>query len=220
MCGNSALAEPVPSPHRAAAAAVEAFAALISGNREEGVAHTHARLTAQDLSERAQILPAPTDKPAARFLQDCMGEISGLSSPLAANLEAISAHFCWRQSSGYTDAVLGEGFSANYCWAEIIGPNGFFRGDDFLFGLLILGPGRDYIAHYHPAPELYVPLTAGAFWQKGSEGLTEKPAGAMIWHPSMMVHRMVTRQAPLIAAWCWTERVATPAALGYPPAKG
>ena len=36
--------------------------------------------------------------------------------------------------------VLGEGFTANYGWAEIIGPNGFFAGDDFLLGLLMLGP--------------------------------------------------------------------------------
>ena len=69
------------------------------------------------------------------------------------------------------------GFSENYGWCEIIGPQGFFKGDDFLLGLLMLGPQRHYKDHYHPAPELYWPLTGPTEWKQGAGGFETKPGG-------------------------------------------
>ena len=109
--------------------------------------------------------------------------------------------------------MLGEGFTANYGWAEIIGPNGFFAGDDFLLGLLMLGPDRHYRDHYHPAPELYWPLTSASRWSRDGGPFAEKPQGATIWHPSMAMHATMTDETPLLAVWCWTADVGTPAKL-------
>ncbi len=73
-------------------------------------------------------------------------------------------------------------FSENYGWCEIIGPQGFFKGDDFILGLLMLGPHRHYKDHYHPAPELYWPLTGPTEWKQGAGGFETKQAGAVIYH--------------------------------------
>ena len=35
----------------------------------------------------------------------------------------------------------------SYAYSEFIGPDGFFPGDDFLMGLLLLGPDRLYKDH-------------------------------------------------------------------------
>lgn len=109
------------------------------------------------------------------------------------------------QSESYSDEVLGEGFSKNYGWCEIIGKHGFFPGNDFIFGFLLLGPSRHYLDHYHPAPELYWPLTEPSRWKKGDGEFVSKSAGSFIWHPSMTVHATITEGSPLLAAYAWTR---------------
>ncbi len=132
---------------------------------------------------------------------------------IAQAITELRPHLQWRQSRAYSDALLGPGFMDNYGWCEIIGPNGFFPGDDFLLGLLNLGPNTYYRDHAHPAPELYVPLTSGAEWRKGGGPLTPKAAGTAIWHSPQVIHATSTTSAPLLALWCWTRDTATPARL-------
>ncbi len=98
-----------------------------------------------------------------------------------------------------------QGFSQNYAWCEVIGAEGFFRGDDFNLGFLLLGPNRHYLDHYHPAPELYWPLTGASKWKKGDGAFEIKEAGSIIWHPSMTVHATITEDKPLLAAFIWTR---------------
>jgi len=179
----------------------------------EGVAESLSRLAGQDLGSAAFREPEPASLPVLTHLPQAIGEVLLLDPDLAAAIAAIEDSLLWQQSSTYTDDVLGEGFSRNYGWAEIIGPNGFFPGDDMLLGLLMLGPGRHYIDHYHPAPELYWPLTARSLWSKDGGPFVEQPQGATIWHPSMILHATKTGEAPLLAVWCWTRDVATPAKL-------
>ena len=111
-------------------------------------------------------MPAPSVSrsrvglPCSHYLPQCIGETLLLDPDLAAAIASVEDSLRWLQSSAYTDAVLGEGFTANYGWAEIIGPDGFFPGADFRLGVLMLGPHRHYRDHYHPAPELYWPLTS------------------------------------------------------------
>ena len=66
-----------------------------------------------------------------------------------------------------------------YAYAEIVGPSGFFAGDDFLLGLLLIGPGRVYLDHYHAAPELYWTLTGPSQWKNGRGGWTLRDAGSI-----------------------------------------
>src|SRR5262249_3356270 len=111
------------------------------------------------------------------------------------------------------DRLLGTGYMDNYAYAELIGPNGFFPGDDFLMGLLLLGPGVHYRDHHHAAPELYWLLTGPSEWRGGAGEFEMRDAGSMIWHKSRIVHATRTGATPLLAVWAWTRDVNEPARL-------
>lgn len=192
---------------------IGAVASGLGAREGEGVAEVLARLAEQDVSEAAFRVPEPHSLPVLAHLPQCIGETMLIAPDLAAAIAAIEDQLQWRQSASYSDAVLGEGFTANYGWAEIIGPNGFFAGDDFLLGLLMLGPNRHYRDHYHPAPELYWPLTSESRWSIDGGAFVEKPQGATIWHPPMALHATITEETPLLAVWAWTRDTATPAKL-------
>lgn len=192
---------------------IGAVASGLGAREGEGVAEVLSRLSEQDVGEAAFRAPEPRSLPVLAHLPHCIGETMLIAPDLAAAIAAIEEHLQWRQSASYTDAVLGEGFTANYGWAEIIGPNGFFTGDDFLLGLLMLGPHRHYRDHYHPAPELYWPLTSESRWSREGQPFVEQPQGAIIWHPPMMLHATITEETPLLAVWAWTRDTATPAKL-------
>jgi hypothetical protein len=192
---------------------VRAIERGLAARNGDGVAEVLSRLSEQDLAGASFREPEPAGFPVLTHLPQAIGEVLMLDPDLAAAIAAIEDALMWRQSSSYTDDVLGEGFSANYGWAEIIGPDGFFPGDDVLLGLLMLGPHRHYRDHYHPAPELYWPLTAQSHWSKDGGAFVEQPQGAIIWHPSMVLHATKTQDSPLLAVWCWTRDTATPAKL-------
>lgn len=192
---------------------VQAIVRGLTARHGEGLAEVLARLESQDLGQASFRLPEPASLPVLTHLPQCIGETMLLDADLAAAIAAVEDELCWRQSSSYTDEILGEGFSRNYGWAEIIGPHGFFPGDDLLLGLLMLGPNRHYRDHYHPAPELYWPLTSGSRWSKGGSAFAEQPQGAIIWHPPMVMHATKTDDTPLLAVWCWPSDTGTPAKL-------
>ena len=192
---------------------VDAIVRGLAARQGEGIAEVMSRLAEQDVSESAFRQPEPRGLPVLAQLPHCIGETLLLDPDLAAAIAAVEDSLRWLQSAAYTDAVLGEGFTANYGWAEIIGPDGFFAGADFRLGLLILGPHRHYRDHYHPAPELYWPLTSGSLWSREGGPLGEKPQGAVIWHPPMVLHATATQDMPLLTVWCWTRDVDTPAKL-------
>lgn len=190
-----------------------AVASGLDRRQGDGLADVLPRLAGQDLSETAFRALEPRGLPVLAHLPQCLGEAMLLDPNLAAAIAAVEEALQWRQSAAYTDALLGEGFTANYGWAEIIGPHGFFPGDDFLLGLLMLGPHRHYRDHYHPAPELYWPLTSASLWSRDSGWFAEWPQGGTIWHPPLTVHATRTGEIPLLAVWSWTRDTATPAKL-------
>jgi Dimethlysulfonioproprionate lyase len=164
-----------------------------------------ARLAEQNLSEATFTENAPRNLPVTVFFAEAIAETLMLEPSVAAALAAIDGHLTWSQTSRYTDAMLGEGFLQNYGWCEIIGPKGFFKGEDFLLGLLMLGPKRHYKDHYHPAPELYWPLTGPAEWKQGEGNFVLKQAGDIIWHAPNEIHAIKTSDRPLLAVWSWTR---------------
>ncbi|MBI2720477.1 MAG: hypothetical protein HY245_12140 [Rhizobiales bacterium] len=192
---------------------IDAIIGGLAKSKGEGVDTVLARLAGQRRDAAALVHPVARSLPVTHYLSQCIAETMLLDARLAAALAAVEPHLQWCRSIHYTDALLGEGFVANYGWCELVGPRGFFPGEDFLLGLLMLGPGRHYRDHYHPAPELYWPLTSGAEWRKGSEDLTPKSAGSTIWHAPNVVHATRTQDKPLLALWCWTSDTATPAKL-------
>lgn len=192
---------------------IGAIARGLNARHGDGIADVLERMAEQPITQSDFLEPEPRVLPVLRHLPQAIGETMLLDADLAAAIAAVEEGLQWRQSSSYTDAILGEGFSVNYGWAEIIGPHGFFRGDDFLLGLLMLGPERHYRDHYHPAPELYWPLTSGSSWSHDSGPFVEKPQGAIIWHKPMMMHATKTGAAPMLAVWSWTRDTGTPAKL-------
>lgn len=192
---------------------VDTIAKGLSARQGEGLAEVLPRLGQQDVSRAAFQAPEPAGLPVLGHLPQAIGETMLLDAELAAAIAAVEDELCWRQSASYTDELLGDGFGRNYGWAEIIGPHGFFGGDDFLLGLLMLGPHRHYRDHYHPAPELYWPLTSGSQWSMDGAAFVEQPQGALIWHPPMALHATKTADMPLLAVWAWTRDTGTPARL-------
>ena len=192
---------------------IGAIARGLNVRHGDGIAGVLDRMAEQAIAHADFIEPEPRVLPVLRHLPQAIGETMLLDPDLAAAIAAVEEGLQWRQSSSYSDAILGEGFTANYGWAEIIGPRGFFKGDDFLLGLLMLGPDRHYRDHYHPAPELYWPLTSGSSWSRDSGAFIESPQGATIWHPSMTMHATKTGPAPMLAVWSWTRDTGTPAKL-------
>lgn len=179
----------------------------------EGVEEVLGRLAAQPLDERYFKLLQTSSLPVLRYLPECTAQSILVDADVAAALAAIEEHLSWHHSPSYSDAVLGEGFMDNYGWCELIGSEGFFPGDDFRLGFLMLGPHRHYKDHYHPAPELYWPLTGPSDWKKGAGGFETRQAGDVIWHPPLRVHATKTGNTPLLAVWCWTKETAVPARL-------
>lgn len=179
----------------------------------EGVEEVLERLDSHDLSAASYRALEPARLAVLRHLPDCIGEAMLLDADLAAALAAIEDQLQWRQSPSYSDALLGEGFIANYGWCEIAGSCGFFPGNDFRLGLLLLGPNRHYKDHYHPAPELYWPLTGPTDWKQGAGGFETRAAGDVIWHVPWKVHATITHDKPLLAVWSWTKDADTPAKL-------
>jgi hypothetical protein len=171
------------------------------------------RLAAQDLAREDFVEPRPQTLPVTRYFADTIAETMMIESELAAAIASLDGHLKWLQSKSYTDEILGAGFSENYGWCEIIGPHGFFKGDDFILGLLMLGPQRHYKDHYHPAPELYWPLTGPTEWKQGAGVFEVKQAGAVIYHAPNVHHATKTEGQPMLAVWCWTKDTHTPARL-------
>ena len=192
---------------------IGAIARGLHARNGEGVAEVLGRLAEKRIDGAAFREPEPRTLPVLGHVAEATAQTMLLDPDLAAAIAALSDHLRWLQSSSYSDAVLGEGFSDNYGWCEIVGPQGFFTGDDFLLGLLMLGPHRHYRDHFHPAPELYWPLTAGTWWRQGDGAFEEKKAGAIIWHASNVVHATKTDREPMLAVWCWTRDAQTPARL-------
>ena len=171
------------------------------------------RLSEQDLTRASFVVPRPNTLPVNRYLAQTIAETMMLEADIAAAMATLDGHLRWVQSSSYTDAILGEGFSDNYGWCEIIGPKGFFQGDDFLLGLLMLGPERHYMDHFHPAPELYWPLTAATQWKQGAGGFQPKAPGEIIFHAPNEIHATKTADHPMLAVWSWTHDTDVPAKL-------
>lgn len=187
--------------------------AIRTSLRGEGVAEVKARLAVQDLSPVAAVDPGPKRLAATRYLAECVAASMFMAPEVAAALADIEEFLHWKQNPNYSDAVMGEGYMDNYAYAEIIGPDGFFPGQDFLLGLLLIGPNRLYRDHRHPAPELYWLLTGPSDWRKDQGAFVSRSAGETIWHPPRMSHATRTRESPLLAVWAWTRDTASPATL-------
>ncbi|MFO1088210.1 MAG: dimethylsulfonioproprionate lyase family protein [Hyphomicrobiales bacterium] len=173
-----------------------------------------ARLALQPIDPRSAQPVEPRRLPACRYLPELTGELMAHDAALAAALAGLEDDLCWRQNANYSDEAMGQpGYMERYAHAEIVGPNGVFAGDDFLLGLMILGPGILYPDHFHPAPELYVMLAGDSAWSRDGGAFAPKRPGEGVWHPPGVVHATRTGASPLLTLYVWTKDVAEPARL-------
>jgi hypothetical protein len=141
--------------------------------------------------------PLPCLRHLDRISSTAAGERREMVRLLAENRHA----FHWGQT--YSEADFGGHFMENYGWLELFGTRGHFVNDEMAGGFLILGPHLHYPDHHHVAEEIYIPLTGGTAWRKGSGPYAERPAGALIHHPSNVNHAMKTGSEPLLALYLW-----------------
>jgi hypothetical protein len=180
---------------------------------DAGVREVLERMAQQNISEAAFRQPEPRRVAACAHLPETTASAMLVAPDLAAALAAAEDQLRWLQNANYSDEALGPGFMRGYGYCEIVGPQGFFPGDDFLLGLMLLGPERIYRDHYHPAPELYWLLTGPTDWSHGHRPYEAYEAGDTLWHTPMTMHATRTLHAPLLAIWCWTSDTAVGARL-------
>ena len=115
-----------------------------------------------------------------------------LDAEIAAGIAAVEDALQWRQFAGLHRPHPRRRLQCQLWLGAIIGPHGFFPGDDFLLGLLMLGPDRHYPDHYHPAPELYWPLTAESFWSRDGKSFRRKRRAPPSGTRSVTLHATIT----------------------------
>lgn len=202
--------------HETAQWFLRAFASsLQTGNAgDEGVREVLNRLQQQDTSEAQAKTPDARRLPACRFLPDAVAASLLCVPDLAAAIAAIEEDLHWRQNPNYSDEAMGQpGYMNNYAYAHVIGPNGVYEGDDFLLGLMLLGPGLTYPDHAHPAPELYWVLSGQSEWRVRDEPFGPYEPGETLWHDPYVPHATKVGQTPLLVAFAWTKDVSLPAQL-------
>lgn len=100
-----------------------------------------------------------------------------------------------------------------YGYLELAGPIGPYVDHGLAAGVLLLGPGRLYPPHAHPAEEVYIPLAGTAEWWRDGGTFRAITPGTPIHHPPNVRHATRTLEEPLLAAYVWMGDVATPARL-------
>jgi hypothetical protein len=148
--------------------------------------------------------PAP---PACGHLDEALLAITG-ADPLCMAIEDISPQLHWITYDEYPREMIGSRFPRAHAFVGLIGDEGFIQAEDFQLGLFLIAPKTLYRDHFHPAPELYVPLTGPHEWRFGvGESWTEYEAHEPIWNVPMRVHATLVREVPFLALFAWTKDV-------------
>ena len=180
------------------------------GRRGDGLATAVLVRSLPALQDAAPAPVAPHSLPVADLL---LPALARLDAPLAAAMHDAAPLYRWRQNPNYGNANMGADFMAGYGYVEFAGPKeALFHAPTIRVGLLVLGPGRHYPTHAHPAEEVYHPLTAGD-WRRGDEDWRQVAPGSAIHHPSMIPHETRAGPETLLALYCWAGDTVTEARL-------
>jgi quercetin dioxygenase-like cupin family protein len=203
---------------QAAQAAVEAvrrhFASRLAGGREVPAVAAELEnvltlLAGVDFSRADEKHLQPGNHPVI----DQLWQIDAQNDTSAASTRTVFDAFLpyldalpWRYS--YASRADAPDIGARMAWAELVGPVAPFHSHAVCLGLTAIGPHLLYPSHYHPAVETYLVVSGAAAWTAG--GVTRRQApGALILHPSNIVHAMQTGDEALLAAYAWTGDVET-----------
>jgi len=156
----------------------------------------------------AERRPERREKPALALLPAALAAAAqGPLAGLAAAFGRLEPSLAWTQNPNYSDARLGAGYMAGYAYADVVGPRGVIASDSVAMGVLLLGPGRLYPDHSHPASELYHVLAGTAEWSRDGGAFGPRPPGSRIFHPPWMRHAMRVGGETLFAWYAWAGEV-------------
>jgi hypothetical protein len=140
---------------------------------------------------------------------------AGPGAGIARALRPLLPSLHWVRT--YSRKQLGKDYLENYGYFDVASPErGLLRTGAIATGFLVIGPGRLYPEHYHPAVELYHVVAGMPDWKIDREVWEPKPAGSFIFHKTMAVHAMRTKETPLLALYAWLGDLETGAKLGWP----
>lgn len=108
-------------------------------------------------------------------------------------------------------------------YIPLFGVNGVFVNasnvNKLSIGITLMPPNYHYIAHHHPAEEIYFPLHADTLWlsrydpsifSDPNAKWTNQSIGSVIHHPPSILHAMKTETNPGLALYCWWGDVKSP----------
>ena len=148
--------------------------------------------------------PAP---PLCGHLDAALRAMTG-ADPLRRAIEDIRSDLGWITYDEYPRETIGQRFPLAHAFVSLIGDGGFIPAEDFQLGLFLIAPKTLYRDHFHPAPELYVPLTGPHGWRFGTDGSWhDYGAHIPIWNEPMRVHATLVRDEPFLALYAWTRDV-------------
>lgn len=191
-----------------------AATAARSGDGAELLVHALPRLAVAGATP-PRLPPRPVSKPVACWLDDIATHPPDdpALALLIGDLARLAPHAEWRQNPSYSPERVGQHFMDGYGYLELVGPLGPFVDHGLSAGVLLLGPGRLYPPHAHPAEEVYIPLSGTAEWWREGGTFRGVLPGQPIHHPANARHATRTLDEPLLAAYVWMGDVATPARL-------
>ena len=82
----------------------------------------------------------------------------------------------------------------------LLGPQGLEPRDDLLIGATVMAPDVLYPDHNHPPAEVYLPLSAGEWWNAEMDW-TDPGLSGFIYNPPGILHAMRSGKAPFLALW-------------------
>lgn len=148
--------------------------------------------------------------PVCLYWDQALALVSGARpEKIAAILRGLAPALGWMQNPNYTEAVMDAHWLRNYGYVELVGGDGHQLADGVRMGFLLFGPQTLYPPHRHPAEEAYFVLGGVAEWQREDGPWQARPPGAIIYHPSGLVHATRTREEPLLVGYIWWGAVAT-----------
>ena len=97
---------------------------------------------------------------------DCIAPaLAGNSTALAQSFSKIAPALHWQRRASADPAHAA--FWNGHANALILGPGGLEQRDDLWLGVTLMAPRTLYPDHTHPPAEVYLPLTAGEWWNAG-----------------------------------------------------
>lgn len=148
--------------------------------------------------------------PSCGYLDEALAAID--TPALKDGIEQARPHLNWRTYDLYPRSEIGEFWPKRHAMVSLIGGGGFIPADDFEFGLFLMAPHTLYRDHFHPAPELYVPMTGPHGWRFGPDSAwVDKPAHAPVWNEPYAVHATWVHDVPFLCLYGWTRDVNAPA---------